>query len=608
MTIYYVSNTFGNDAWNGQAKKFVSGSTGPKKTTAAARLLINAAVAGDQILFARGEAWTNAALYLIQAASPTALNPVVIGDYSHDDAPTVQTGTTTSVGASTLTDTSKSGTWTTNSEVGKSVETWGFNGSAEYFIVASNTSTQLTFTKDWGARAFYNTPYTLQARRPSLTDTRDRGVGGTDNAIIDLDVGGTDAGYVVRNLEIYGGGGTNAQWGVFLSGNVRDVTLQNLYIDGCSIGVYAGVGNLRYQLIACFITNCFSQGVIWSSNDSIVELNTFDNNADDGADGRDHNYYSSYGIFDDPSGPRNLTFRFNTSVRNAQSDGTSGSVAMVFHGNVHGMRIYGNYLYQTVASASSGGYGIAVDSGNYTDDLGHPTVEGFFDLVISDNIVVNMAQNCIDVSFSLNALIENNICVIEQGCQFQGMQGIVAAVQQTPNGISQATTGTVIRNNSFYCDSGTYIFGDISLISFGEGDSNGNTAGTNNVCANNLLIYGPNVSVASGGYQFIKYGSRASGDFTFIGNNLVYQASGVARYSSGTNLSYSNMAAAKAAGIETGGVNADPLLVAVPSLANGWSMAVQGGSPSIGAGNNTHRSRLAFRGYPVSGTRNIGAL
>ncbi len=94
-TIYYISNSLGDDSWSGTLPDPNPGHTdGPKQSVSAATTLINAAEPGDQILFRRGDIWHSD---INVHPTGTSVAPVVIGAYGTGDLPTFDHASTGNV-------------------------------------------------------------------------------------------------------------------------------------------------------------------------------------------------------------------------------------------------------------------------------------------------------------------------------------------------------------------------------------------------------------------------------------------------------------------------------------------------------------------------------
>ena len=107
-----------------------------------------------------------------------------------------------------------------------------------------------------------------------------------NNSIAPFELGGrynntsNDGGYVFRNLRL-NGAGTSA-WGFWLSGNVRDVVIENVEITGFQIAIHSqaraphGVNNLRIRNNS--IVRNSDMGILGSFSNTVIEGNLIEAN------------------------------------------------------------------------------------------------------------------------------------------------------------------------------------------------------------------------------------------------------------------------------------------------------------------------------------------
>lgn len=450
--------------------------------------------------------------------------------------------------------------------------------------VASNPITIGAYTPTWCDAAC------LAANPdPVLVDTR---LFGTPNlAILEFNNGGgavSDGGYVVDGLDIRGSGITSGttMWGIFLSGGVHDVTMQNMKITGTKIGIHCGLDNNTFQVLNSVLTNNSEQGSLFSCNYSLIEGNTFINNGYASGDDKDHQLYIGT-----ENGNVGLTVRGNIFLQSSETGGYCRSPVLVHHGVSTGLVIEDNFIYQAPSTSVVSCYGIAADTGYATD-------ESFTSIVIRGNVIVNAGSTSIGCTSCINPLIENNI-IVNEVTMFANYPIAVPDGNRNSGG-DAANTGAVIRNNSIYIAAGPTDTYAIDIGEYGIA-----AAGTSMVIANNLIYFGAAVNSA---HACFNIGNRTSSNFITGGfdNNLCYHAGGTGSWSGGLGTFYSNLAAAQAAGFDTHGSAANPNLVATPTTPN-WSMAVQAGSPAINNATLISQARLAFQGYKAIANRDIGA-
>lgn len=418
------------------------------------------------------------------------------------------------------------------------------------------------------------TPSSGATARPILTETR------ASTNLLAFDNTGSavaDGGYVVKNLDLRGGG--TGMWGVFTSQLTSDITLSDLNIEGFTIGIHCGENIERVQLLNSTLTNNGSQGILWGCNNSRIEGNTFNYNGYLSTDGRDHSVYLGNGT----SSATNVTFRSNTLLNNSvpTGGGTCAGVPLVVHGMWNGVTIENNTIYQAPGTANSGCWGIAVDAG-------YGSAEIFSKVVIRGNSIVNVGGIGIGCAACVAPLIENNVVVMESG-DLVGIQ----IPDRTPGAGDAADSGAIIRNNTIYFKSPTFAQG-ISLATQG-----GATAGSKLQVVSNLVYIG---GTSSTNHQCFDTTGISLSNFAAFDYNLCFDASGNGRYSP----AYATLANAKAAGFDAHGLNSNPLFAAVPSSSNKWSVALSANSPAINAGSPTASSLIDVLSVSRS-TPDIGA-
>jgi hypothetical protein len=421
------------------------------------------------------------------------------------------------------------------------------------------------------------------SQKPILTEAR----ASTD--LLAFDNSGADDGYIVEDLYLQGSG--TGQWGIFTSGNVSDIEVRRVTVDGFGIGWHCGENLARMVLKDSTVINNYDQGVLWGCVDSVIENNTFTNNGFVTGTGEDdYHYHNIYaGI---TSAGWNLTIRGNTLSENSILTDRCRSPSLVLHGQWDGVLIENNYVFEATTAMKDGCYGIAVDTG-------YGIGEYFRNVIIRGNTVVNMGNAAIGCNACPNAVIENNVVILEQPTgtgDLNAFYGIVVPDRNQMSVSDDNDTGVTIRNNSMYL---FWSPNDANGINIGEYSE---SAGTNLTISNNLIYFGTGVN---SNHTCFDIGDRVIGNFTAFVSNLCYHANGNGRWST----AYASLTAARAAGFDAGatGLDGNPTLTATPSAANGWSMKVNSGSPAINNGNATYKARNAIKGYPALGARDIGA-
>lgn len=412
---------------------------------------------------------------------------------------------------------------------------------------AGNPVTWDAYTPPWGGTA-----------KPILTEAR------AGRYLFNFDDGGqkaADGGYVIRNLDLRGGGvmgvSVGGQAGVFAYWRVDDLTIENVEISGFKYGLYAahnpktanGWENYRVTLRNSHLHHNSAASVLGGAADLLIENNTLDRN---GAEPIfDHDLYIS-------SAARGI-IRGNTITRSVlNSSGSCSGSAIVVHGAVDGLLIENNRIVQPPPSAPHC-YGIEI-SGGYADAQGS---EYFHDVLIRGNVVVDVGYVGIGLRSCRRCVVEHNR-IVWTGAG--GNQGISMSVN-TPSPADEPGTALVIRNNSIYNHSPAGSPYGVLLVNEGNAHT----------VIDNLLYFGPGASATSRCYDVKNY---AAADFTSFDRNLCFRVGGPVVYSN----THGTWSAGQEAGFDLHGWNADPQFVTTPSAANGYSLAVQAGSPAVGIG------------------------
>jgi hypothetical protein len=379
-----------------------------------------------------------------------------------------------------------------------------------------------------------------------------------------------DGGYVIRNLDLRGGGvmgvSTGGQAAVFTYWAVNDLLMENLEISGFKLGVYTahlpkdlvkGWENYRITLRNSYVHDNSVASFLGGAADLVIENNILD-------------YNGSTPIFDHDiylSSAARAIIRGNTITRSVL-DGLgkcTGSVIVV-HGAVDGLLIENNKIVQPPGSKPTC-YGIEI-SGGYTDDKGP---EYFHDVVIRGNTVVDVGYIGIGARGCTRCAIEDNAVVWTAA---GGNQGISMSVN-APSLSDERGTALVIRNNSIYMPSPLGTPTGILLVNEGAGHT----------VASNVIYYGAGATAQARCFDTKDYTRNG---FAVFDNNLCFRAGGPLTYSP----AYATLAAAQAAGFDLHGLNVDPQFLAPPSAANGYSLAVSPTSPAASLGVNARLDRL----------------
>lgn len=379
-------------------------------------------------------------------------------------------------------------------------------------------------------------------------------------------------------------------YAVFIYNDSKWITINNVeltnYGEGIVIQGNAGIGpgsdgtNRYIKITNSNIHDNLNQGLQGFATDMLIENNSFTfNGKGAGCSNRCHNLY----IGGTGTTPDLATLR--VMVRGNYFHGAGyggGSTCLGVEMNMHGTGSYVTFEDNTIddtGDATGGCYGISAVSA----DPG--VAEGMSYVTIRGNHIINVAGNGIGMSSCfVGCVIENNVIVITNGISTIGIQ-LPGSLEES---IDRKNNAVTVRNNSIYFGGSTSASKGITF----------DTDGTSNVAVSNLVYYD---SSAASGHLCYQPGPLSM--FTVWDNNLCFDASAFYKYSA----TYSTLALAQAAGFDVHGLQSDPLLVATPASGNGYSLALQTGSPAINAANTTYSSRLAYQGRVPSGVRDIGA-
>jgi hypothetical protein len=403
--------------------------------------------------------------------------------------------------------------------------------------------------------------------------------------LFDFENGGNaahDEGYVIRNLDLRGGGMGGV--GIFMFNDVDYVTIESMRIDGFTIGVQLAGGNTpnpgsdrsndNLILRNSTITNNSGMGFLGGGSDFLIENNIFDNNGFGDAV-FDHNIYVS-----DNSG--NSAIRNNTLTHSTMVNGMCQGVSLVVHGISPGLLIENNTIQEDVGGVNGYCYGIAVNPGGY----GVP--ENFQGTIIRGNRVINVGNVGIGAASCPNCVIDNNVIVEEQPAI--GFTGIFIPVQ--PGDADDAhENNAIIRNNSIYIS---------SVVTNGKGIYMGKE-GTGHVVVSNAIHY---LGVGSGGWSCFDTTGLSTTSFAVFDNNLCdfpNASAGNGRW----ELSAGSLANWQAKGLDKHSLQADPQFIS-PGTPNLF-LAVPSGSPAVNSGDLVYSSTMDITGQPRDASPDIGA-
>jgi hypothetical protein len=241
-----------------------------------------------------------------------------------------------------------------------------------------------------------------------------------------------DGGYTVRNLKL--DGRESGQWGVFIVGETRNITLENLEITGFEIAIHfqnmGTTGNTALVIRNNEIHHNRKMGLLGDAHDMVIEGNTIASNNYSGS-GFNHGLYLS-------GSGRNAIVRNNRFLKNSVVNGKCTGGNFTVHGKWDGLLIEGNTIAQD--AAEGGCYGLSITPG-YT------TAEYFRNVVVRGNTIVNVGGCAICFGAAVGPVAENNLLVNLNKSWMSGV--VLAANVQSPGiGGDEVDDGAVIRNNT----------------------------------------------------------------------------------------------------------------------------------------------------------------
>lgn len=397
-----------------------------------------------------------------------------------------------------------------------------------------------------------------------------------------LTIGGTfpsnlHGSYIIRNIRLEGA--TDGQWGVLINAGAIGVTLDNVESESWDIGVHtahsfvATYGMQRNLTIRnSSLSFNRSMGMLGGSTNTLVENNIFEGNnvGNIGDSPFSHGIYLGCNNVD----CSNSIIRYNTFLGNSIPAGETYCAGgnLTAHGHLDGLLIEGNDILN--ASAIGTCAGVSLTAGYDSPD------ESFQRVVIRGNRIVNTGVCALCTNSAPGLVIENNLIVHTHS----GFQAAIQLGSFTPDEDPQINN--IVRNNTCW------------FTNPGAGSNCIDaTRESGHRITNNLAFFS---SSATNTHRCFNIGALAN--FAEFDRNLCFSAGTNGTWSQ----TYSNLAAAQAAGFDLTGIAANPLFATTPSTPYTWSCNVQSGSPAINAGNSS-ASRLAFRGWRAVGTRDIGA-
>lgn len=290
-------------------------------------------------------------------------------------------------------------------------------------------------------------PVTVTAYTPPTTSLSSRPIviQANDSRLFNFTASGNQQGYVFSNLDLrciacnYNGSSS----AFFFYSDIDNVTLDNISIDGFRIGIQlAALTQIGVEQDNITIRNITSinnktQGILGGANNFILEDSYFANNG--GGTVFDHNIYLSRG--------NNIIVRNNELYKSSvNANNECNGVSFVVHskGTIDTLLIEGNTIREDVGKATTGCWGITVDPGYAGKD------EGFLNVTLRGNKVINVGNLGIGVASCRNCIIENNIVLHEQSHKITA----IGAPNRTREATDLSMDNITVRNNSIYIGPG----------------------------------------------------------------------------------------------------------------------------------------------------------
>lgn len=395
-----------------------------------------------------------------------------------------------------------------------------------------------------------------------------------------------DGGYVVRNLRLLG---LFSGAGITVAGETADVTLENLDLESFDVGLLCRYDTYRVRLANSAIRDNDIVGVSGSCQNLVVENNLFDNNgSNSGNPGGGYGNSIFIGALNIPV--QNVTLRDNVITRNAQVGGACQSPVVAVEGVVSNLKIENNLIRQNAGTSTTACRGISVGGARPTNSF----AETYTHVDISANTVVNVGGVGIGCSSCVDSKVANNVVVQESGPQLAAIR--VPDVTRG-NGDTPSERNSILNNSIYFGAPAASSYG-ISLVT---GSSN---IGPDAVVVSNLIYFAPSTQQQRACFEL---DSVMGSNYKAYRTNLCHIAGTNPTPNSYYSTHFGRLDRAQQVGVDLGGTTADPQLVAIPSSANNWSMALKSTSPAINAGDPQYSATDAFNKDAGCGARDIGA-
>lgn len=256
-----------------------------------------------------------------------------------------------------------------------------------------------------------------------------------------------EEGYVFEDLHVRGNQGAAATAsGFLLQNDIDDVEIRRVRIEGFRIGVHlAGANNCsadpacdgrntRITLRDAHVEGNHAFGWLGSSDGSRILDSSFVGNGSLAV--FDHNVY----ISGSSDGMRIAGNRLYRSTLDA--DGNCDAVSLVVHGTHGELVIEDNAVEEDLGKAEPGCWGIAVDPG-------YSEAEGFTDVVIRGNRLINVGRVAIGLASCQRCVVENNLVLQDNAAsRFDAIAIVAPDRARAANDLPM--DAVTIRNNAIH--------------------------------------------------------------------------------------------------------------------------------------------------------------
>lgn len=413
--------------------------------------------------------------------------------------------------------------------------------------------------------------------------------------------GTPDGGYVVQNLKIEMTP-DNFGHGVFGNRGVHNVKILNNEFSRGGVNSVAINGAEhecdRWTVRGNSLVNVPGQGFLFACNNSLIE-NNYQRNVGYGDAVFNHPFYFGCAAQTLPEPCVNLTVRNNLIEYPNNTDTTGGEAGVcggavsTMHGWWEGVTFYNNFIKIVAGGSNSGCFGIQINAPPYG------SYEGFFDVVIDSNTILNAGGTAIDLSSVVRGLVQNNMIIQEGGADLVGVTAPRAVRNTTvwpyaPFLANEVTRDIIIRNNSIhFATHGQYSGGIQAALE-----------GTGYVVDNNLITFAGDTGGSNDHFCFYIFESGPPASFTSFDYNICYDYGTSTPFFWGF-FSQASLASFIAAGYGANNQQVDPNITNSPSTADPIIKIGAGGA--VGESNPSTALPLAFKGYKRTGVPDVGA-